>query len=754
MKKKISTKKIVIIGVIVVIIGILAAVIAACGDRQTSENDAVLPVYTVYGIKGDTTTQEAIRKVELELNRVLTSRYNLALKLCLFNADEYEDALFNALTLMEMFSKSPDPYKTFDEATLKAMFDNSLTKEQIAKIKTDIFDVRAAEANVKSKDKGAAFKEKVKSGEYSLEAYNAMFKSMTENSIVETLEKNEDIYPSQPRVDIVLAPDFDFYQELTQYQLNGDKKENMLQSVASLYTSEARVLTQVINPTLRECSKIDKIPYGFPVNKPIGEYEFLVFDKQLLEKYGFDAQTMKYIGDLERFLKTVKENEPDVVPLMNSSIPSSFEYVYGDDTIAIANGSGALNIAFTDSLFINHFSVVARYRMFGYMDETAPANAKYAVRYVKGGISDLEKLEADLQQQYNDPDYKIEYTITNNPVATNDNSVEALFCFTKYCSSTDLSKAVDIVVEINKDESIKNTFLYGVKEEHYTFDENGYVIRLSNDYMMENMYTGNTFLAYTLQGGDKNYAERAMAQNRDVTISYTYGYKYEQGKIDGLKKITAAPDFLSAIKPVTDKYFEQFHNGTIIDIDYNKFLAESKDKIRYLIGEEVEKAFIEKIENEFIEKRIEAYRADAEYIESLKETVEKAVEENELAVIKQELYEKSYDSVKKELTEIYSRGTPEQFAIFSDEELFEAEIKKKIEETLTETVVKQELDDRIERGLIDLDASFEEQLTLALKKKATEELSDYRTSPDYFSAIGAVVPGKVVDETTGEVIAY
>ncbi len=64
----------------------------ACGDeeQETGQNVAPPTTITLYSIKGEGTTDEAIALVERELNRISKASYNTAIKLVLYSEAEYE----------------------------------------------------------------------------------------------------------------------------------------------------------------------------------------------------------------------------------------------------------------------------------------------------------------------------------------------------------------------------------------------------------------------------------------------------------------------------------------------------------------------------------------------------------------------------------------------------------------------------------------------------------------------------------------
>ena len=73
--------------------------LASC-DKAVEVVETEPNVYVVYGIKGEGTTDEAVKAVELEMNRYLLQKANMAIKLYLFYEDEYDQAVKDAFQMM------------------------------------------------------------------------------------------------------------------------------------------------------------------------------------------------------------------------------------------------------------------------------------------------------------------------------------------------------------------------------------------------------------------------------------------------------------------------------------------------------------------------------------------------------------------------------------------------------------------------------------------------------------------------------
>ena len=64
-----------------------------------------------------------------------------------------------------------------------------------------------------------------------------------------------------------------------------------------------------------DAAKVGGKTYGVPSEKEIGSMPMWVFTKEYVDKYNIPYEKIKSLEDLEPYLKVIKENEPDVVPL-------------------------------------------------------------------------------------------------------------------------------------------------------------------------------------------------------------------------------------------------------------------------------------------------------------------------------------------------------------------------------------------------------------------------------------------------------
>lgn len=551
------------------ILCMLLPLFAAC-NRTTEIKDVAPPVFTVYLKTNNETTAEAMKLVELEVNRYLLQKADIAVQLKFIKEDGYEEAI------------------------------DSLFKD----METYLAEESAAAASKKAEEKNQSKGSKKESSDSEESVY-----VQTEDIILDILESGGEIETAgnKKRFDIFLCCGADKYYEYIEL--------GYLSKLDERLTSDSKVLLDYIypsfvNPTSSAISaaRVNGATYGIPNNGPIGEYQYLVFDKEYLTKYGFDAPAMKSIFDLEDYLKVIKDNEKDVVPLLNVYAPNDVNFLYQDGYPVATDSKGFLFGTYLDEDMKEYFQLINEFNKSGYLPSgKLKGDEKFAVRFLSGNEADIEALEAETGKEY-------EYVVYRNPVATADNTLQNVFCVTKYCASSDVPKAMEFITLLNTDEVFRNLILYGVEDIHYTMVD-GQVEKLNNDYSMDVEETGNMFLANTMVGEDINKWDFAKQANLNSIISPFISFKWEpqelkqeedeapeestdeevtdESKGDGPvleapdddddkkeeEEVILEPDYQTIFKKIVDKYWADLISGNgdfeKIWADLNKELEEA-----------------------------------------------------------------------------------------------------------------------------------------------------------------------------------
>ncbi len=470
--------------------------------------------------------------------------------------DVTEEASESAMTLA-MYLMSEAPVSAEQEAKIEAEV-NKITK---AKFKTQI-DLKfytEAEYYQKLEESFAARAEAEKNGLISAPAEGDETKE--DETYVNEYGWTDIKYPtiSGYQVDIFYLGGYDNYSKYSQM--------GMLQNLDTELSSASKKLSEYISSAfLTYMKSANGGVYAIPTNTVIGEYTYLLFNKEVLAltHYGtsdglamFDSITDP---DLIKYLDEIKTYRTQFVPLYtelsntelaalgklyssdgnksvkfwgvdeNGVLSEDFSVVASDYNSAAKykekdNSCMYTSGNFLNTTYMNSLSTIMEYHDNGYFGTSDDfANGKAAVICVKGG--------AELPAQYAD-DY--EAVVIGKPVLQTMDLYENMFAVSSYTAST--SRSMEIITYLNTNDDFKNLLLYGIEGENYEFTESDYqnedgeyytvVKRLSDTYMMASEKLGNTLIGACLEGENPALREYIMKQNNAAVASITMGFKLD-----------------------------------------------------------------------------------------------------------------------------------------------------------------------------------------------------------------------------------
>ncbi|MBQ7346529.1 MAG: hypothetical protein IJW55_01075 [Clostridia bacterium] len=324
-------------------------------------------------------------------------------------------------------------------------------------------------------------------------------------------------------------------------------------------SSSSKKIKEYVSSTLLSAAKYNGTTYAIPNNLVIGEYTYMLLNKDLMKKYQQHAYAEEgmingfYNENLYSFLNLVYLFEDNVIPVDASyedcldllahywSIDSEtydlldefsvFGYHY-NSIDELNRGSTILgyNSLFEDEEFVEDYLKLNEFRFKDYfnMGKDAEGNSLEtrtggaAVKFINGDSNILSK------GVYKDEN-GVEYypIVVGYPTASSDDIYGNMFGVCKYTRS--VSRSMEIITYLNTNADFRNLLQYGVEGTHYKVEEaedgTKTVNRLNNDYLMDIYATGNAFLAYPdpLYKMSADIWESGKVQNRDSLVDPLLG---------------------------------------------------------------------------------------------------------------------------------------------------------------------------------------------------------------------------------------
>lgn len=487
--------------------------VTACGEEEIdktlefNEGDETTHAMTItlWGIKGENTTDEAIALVEEAMSAITKADYKTNIKLNLLPEDEYLEAVDARIA-------------------------------EVSRIK----EAKEEEENKVTLDKllGLVFEEEEEETVYE------------DETILNEIGLPEIVYPEveEDQFDIFYIPDYDTYLKYVEAE--------HLSLLDSEISTTGKKLKTYIHPNILDATKIDGMNYAVINNKPVGEYTYLLLNKALMDKYYYDTDSITQFDMADDFIMDIGRNEPGIVPVLGEFECLGVQYFTLDGKPSVvgntlstsayknANAYGVPRILFQSNAYVDHLRLLKKYESYGYLGDGTADVGEFAVGVVRGSVADVAKYT----EQY-------DVKVLQKPYVDNSiyNDMFAISAYTK-----DLTRAVQILTAINTDAELRNIFGYGIEGVHYKLDVDGVVIKLSDDYDIDLKYTGNMFIAYPPEGSYPTVWEDCKAQNLELRDAPYFGFVYED---------IISEESMKAIADISEKYYAELENVTYAQFD-------------------------------------------------------------------------------------------------------------------------------------------------------------------------------------------
>ncbi|MBE6589264.1 MAG: hypothetical protein E7643_03720 [Ruminococcaceae bacterium] len=389
-------------------------------------------------------------------------------------------------------------------------------------------------------------------------------------------DKYPDLLPNQ--VDIVYIGDVK--GTTGEAMFNELVSKGALAKLDDSIASNAKTLREYLSPTLLSAVQKNGATYAIPNNNVIGEYTYMLMNKELTDVifsgYVLDGSIKNlYNEHLYSYLDQIRSmTDSSVLPIDAtyeeclellahywSIDPDTYKVdgtdfsVFGtlyEDLSKLSRGSTSLDVdsLFANPDFVSSYLKLNSYRLneegrdfFRSEKNEKTVYDKTAIKFLKGDLTILTEVidenTGESALYYDDKDGTRYYAIpVKYPSATSEDIYSNMF---GVCSdSVDVSRCMDIITYINTDVEARNILQYGVLDEHYDLKERevenleagekSYFVQRKIDkegkllYNMDIYATGNAFLAYMPAEMNANVWESGKKQNRSSLVDPLLGF--------------------------------------------------------------------------------------------------------------------------------------------------------------------------------------------------------------------------------------
>lgn len=482
------------------------------------------------------TTDEAAQKVEAAINRLTQAKFDTAIDLRLIPENEYQ---------------------AYIDDTLSSINTKILEEESAAESRRkEIKALKAQGVDVSGMDTG--------DDEETTETVET-----EEETIVNDLGISIKQYPEvgDTQFDIFLVQGYDNY--------NSYIENEYIQQLDSELSGNSKLLKTYIYPTFLELANVSGT-YAIPNNHPVGQYQYLLVNKELVDTYDYDPDELTTLLKCTDFIKDIGNQHLDgVVPLLGEVEPANMKY-WGTDqsqwSILASQITNTMSYklklvpksVFSINVFVNTIGAMKELSELGYIgDGTIKDGEKFAVGVVAG--------DASIVEQYGDEYYTYIYS---KPMMTEEDAYGNMLAVSTY--SKNLSRAMEIITYINTSTDIRTILQYGIEGENWEYenqDTQDTIRILNNDYQMDLVTTGNVYMTYPGEGMSMDYWDYGKQQNIDSISSPYIKFK---GYINDNNK-----DLIKQLDDLSKEYKAKLDALTYAEFDdaiseYKKELKESE----------------------------------------------------------------------------------------------------------------------------------------------------------------------------------
>lgn len=338
-------------------------------------------------------------------------------------------------------------------------------------------------------------------------------------------DSTTDIELTQPQIDIFVINDYEKYTEYA--------KDGKLKGLNEYISYDSKKLSSHIYPTIMTAAKIGNETYGIPTNVGMehGDYTYLVFNEDLLKKYGFEVKQVTEFAtnNFAKYLAAVKEGESDIWPLSEPFGVAGLEF-YNDEPAFMSRANqfnymaSGSTPALMEQVYKNNLIKRVEYKELGYYpaEGEAAEDAKYAIRVE----TSPELLDGEGEKRWVDEDGTtyIRYLFDIPRVSVED-AFTSVMCVS--ATSPVPERAMEIITLFQTNSELANLLQYGVENVNYQIDErDGSLVMLDDTYSMNNLITGNTYIKYP-ENNDKDYVENCKKMNLAAAPSWFIGVDYD-----------------------------------------------------------------------------------------------------------------------------------------------------------------------------------------------------------------------------------
>lgn len=343
-----------------------------------------------------------------------------------------------------------------------------------------------------------------------------------------------------------------------------------------LLESHGQGIKEAIDPAFLEGSKVDGHNYAIPANKELPAQEVWRFNKNLLDKYNLDISNVKSMESLEPLLKTIKENEPNVVPLAISKdfgplLP--FDYVIEKMPMAVyLDDKEELKVVNFLEMpeTMETLKLMNKFYKAGYISPEAATTTSTQDLMTSGNwFADRASTQPFADNLWSESyGYPVVSTSAGDPTIFNWSVMGSMQAIS--ANSNNPEKAMEFLNLLNTDVYLRNLVDSGIEGVHYKKLSENVMENLpeSKNYDMPTFALGNVMLTYLNPNDPENKWEEFKKFNESGKPAPLLGFNFDPSNVS---------TELAAVNNAKEEFWAPLMTGTV---NPEEFLPKANKKMK------------------------------------------------------------------------------------------------------------------------------------------------------------------------------
>ncbi|MDQ0899346.1 MULTISPECIES: ABC transporter substrate-binding protein [unclassified Paenibacillus] len=313
-----------------------------------------------------------------------------------------------------------------------------------------------------------------------------------------------------------------------------------------LLEQHGKDIAKAMDPAYLNAAKIAGSVYAIPTVRDFAAYNGLTMRKDLVDKYHIDVNKIRTLDDVELVLKTIKDKEPNVTPLIPGNIGRTMLDSYrtfdmlGDSLGVLPNFDNNLKVVnlYETQEYAEFIKKMRGWYTSGLILKDAATNKTSQFDLLKSnrGFAYFSNMKPGFEQQETKSS-GIPVVTANllQPVSTTTNVTGVMWGIP--INSKTPEKAMDFLNLMYSDKDIVNLFDWGVEGKHYVKSDNvidfpqGVDSKTSGYNLNMGYMFGNQFLSYVFKGDDPKIWEKMDQFNKSALKSKALGFTFDANAV-------------------------------------------------------------------------------------------------------------------------------------------------------------------------------------------------------------------------------